>query len=541
MDDRIIKVGIREADAVVFVTRPRQGQEKDEALLEEVPNYVLIGATASTERVFLVINRLDKFKIDRPLERPEFRTFLDRLLKMVFSPRERIDRSGSNRPLYCPMSVKLAILALQAQGNKPGQKPATGGIQDPFSYKQLIEWAGEQGWTNIKAVEPIDHAAAFRASHVPQLITALNTFASERLIESQISDATSKINQIVATLSLGLNQMLKLVTNDRGRDFVREQREKIFKSNQMLAERALREFTCRRLDERNDLRVALEEEGDRITAHIDGLLLQQFPALWQDHYVSVEYVRQARSIPMPKIEELIGEVKLLLWDQLTIFLPQLSDLPAEKYGYALQHEGLREELLRRCFNHQQCQELLDRMAADFEQDSQGRAYMAMRQVGERIALVELLEPANYFAKSEDLDQLLRRELPLTIALDAIADTYHDSPDLAAFNAFSPAVHDNYLPLIRDATVRAILNTYEFEMLATRQRAKRELGRLFGELRERREPVVDAQIMGQISGLDQVEGLERKLALLAELNTRPSAEGVITTSPVRPAAEEPLTA
>jgi hypothetical protein len=447
MHEIVIREGVRDADAVVFITRPRQGRESDEKILDEVRQYVTMDALAASDRVFLVINQLDTVPDDHPLTNPHFQPFLETLIQMTLPRNSRRLPGSSGQPLYFALSAQLALFAQQAQ--------LEGKLDNPKSYRALAAWSKEiMGWTTASLPDDMkkaDHAAMFEASKVPDLVRQLNEFARATLIENQIRDASQALNRIYQNL-LSLHQdKLDDLTGEHGSAYGAEQRERFYRQLQDHADEALRQFTLARLQEREQLAEKLETELSAIADQIDSWLIEQMPEIWREHYDSVNYYRLAEVLPMPKIAEVIGRIELMVLNKLGTSIPHLAEILAGAYVYGLEHEALATELRNLYYQHPLYDELLAWLRNRV--DGEGVSLKEqLRRIGARIAAVELLDRDRSFIPRESLDNGDYLNQPMYKELEHITERYHREADTQTFAPFIQAVHDYYIPYVHERCV-----------------------------------------------------------------------------------------
>lgn len=518
LHDIVIKDGIREADAVVFVVLPRRGEEKDEAILSEVRKYVSLGTVESTERVFLVINKWDAIPIDDPLQHPDFARFTQDLTRLIApGPSPMLPTRAGEQP-YFLTSAALALTAQRALRGEPVDQPDT---YEAMARKLRVRLPD--------TLQPEHHREVLEASQVPQLIRELNRFARESRIEGQIREGRFALDQIVGALSETFERNRKDLTGDQGESFVRYQETEQLGRRQAAVERLFIEFLSICMQQREQLQQQLAQQAHDICREINAWLQSQMPTLWQAHFTSSHYLRHALQVGGARLEQFLGEVEMQLWSQLASRLRRLSQHLVLTYTQTLEDQRIVELVRSQCYNHPLCEEMLFWLQRQLGGDSSDSMRTNLTRLSERIALIDLLDPKRSFLPADYFRTPNPPKNQLLTALAQVPNRETIAPE--DFQAFVQAVAQHYEPFVRERSVGALLNIYEYEMLVIHQQMRSRINQLFNDLRSLDDPVLRARIREDIPNLNQVELLGSKLELLALLRSSPaSAKAAATQVP-----------
>jgi GTPase SAR1 family protein len=508
LHEMIIREGIRQADAVIFVVRPRQGREKDEKIMEEVKKYIHYGAVETNERVFLVVNNWDTIPIDDIEKDPLFRPFIEELLKLVRGqPAGNAVYQLAQRP-YFLTSAALAVMAQQAM-NK-------GKVSEPHTYTSLATKFGVTLPASPATADARVHETLFGKSGVPDLISSLNRFGRERLVEGQIHEGQSMLNSIIDELFLLHNHTRTRRAGDRGSgSLLRERVNERLDEAQGKLQEYIRMIQRYCIEQRDAIEQRMQDHADEICDDIDRDLQDQLPKLWEQHFVSSDYPRYAYDFGLPKTEQFIGQVELFIWEQLTYRLQQLAHALVEEYKQMLHSQRFAEGVQSLCYGHRRCDELiLQWIEMRIDGNTPDSMKSILTNLSERVALSDLLTPTNSFLPKETLQDGSYNQRPIYTSLGEKYVPNQREVNAGHFNEFIKAVRQSYGPSVREASVRSLLNIYEYEIIQIRQDTIRRARQFFYEMAN--DASITERVRRDLPDLAELERLEQKLLLLDTL-------------------------
>ncbi len=497
LHDIIISEGIKEADAVVFILRPpRILNRGDSYLLNRIRKYIsLDGAIDAAERIFLVLNAVDDITRDdhRTLENlpRDMRELMDLLAPGYVT---RFAHRGGENPYF----MTSAWVAFNAQNALQGNP-----IEDSNTY-------------HAKAVkfqmDEDDHEGMLRASKFPMLTASLTEFARSYRIEGQLREGKQALDRIVTTLDETYNSEIKLLTGGQGINYVKNEDGRLLKERQDNLSDAIVDFRLRQLENLENVRTDLRNEGMRLCDSIDMRLRDELPRLWKRLFIADRYRPRARKYGKTMYEVFLGEVELLLWRQLAIRVQHLGEIVTHHYREAFDRSNTPRYIATIGYDHP-----LATAAVSSLENVTDDMKESLSKVSERLALIYMLEPQVGFILPEQLEDGRKiNQNPLIQALENVPRQREVTTE--SFEDFLIAVRTHYQPAVIDYSVNALLNIYQYEMIYVEDTLLACIAEMFNDLRETLPH--DALLRDRVrqespsAERDRVESLDYKRAELA---------------------------
>ena len=181
----IIRDGIKDADAVIYLHNPERFDTSDDLVLfNNIKRYISIEERKSSyEGIFFVLNARDSISADGiPANvHPEMCELINKFLPNYTSFFVNRDQEGN------PYFLISALAALEAQKSLRGEE-----LKDPITYRKSKLGLGLS--------ENADDQIVLEASRLPLLVTKLMQFAREGRVERQITDGQTALNSIIQSL-----------------------------------------------------------------------------------------------------------------------------------------------------------------------------------------------------------------------------------------------------------------------------------------------------------------------------------------------------
>jgi GTP-binding protein EngB required for normal cell division len=320
----IIRDGIKDADAVIFIHQPQRVDTSDDLVLfNNIRRYITREESQSSyEGVFFVLNARDSITADRIP--PELNTAMCELINN-FLPHYTnyfTNRDQEGNPYF----LISALAALEAQKSLKGEV-----LKDPNTYHRTLK--GGLGLS-----ENADDQTVLEASRLPQLVKKLMEFARDRRVERQISDGQTALNTIVESLVNKYNLEKTKLNRSFGQLSFEQQDEQILLDKETSLKKLVVDFRCEQ--SLVQYKLELTETAKIICTHTDKILTEKIPELWK------ESVERKRTPIKGKYETLFFPEKFLegvqkyLWHELTERMTQLSDQLVRYYQTALKDKRI---------------------------------------------------------------------------------------------------------------------------------------------------------------------------------------------------------
>lgn len=373
LHDIIIREGIKEADAVIFIFHPRRivgSNEKD--LLNRVKKYIsLEGSVQSGERIFLVLNAKDEIKCNH--NSPEF----DELRKIMYGLMDDLvpgyatnfNNNGGKNPYFL----------ISAQGAYYAQKQLKG---EPIETKY---YDGIKLALDVMNGSDLD---VLQVSQVPHLVDEINKFARDRLIEGQIRDGNLAIESIINPLFSEYENELSQLTRNQGKFYLQDQEEQILHEKRQSLENLVIEFRRSQLERFEDSRKQLEKEAINICDRTDQVLKEKMPQLWKEAFHAKWDRLNPQQIGKPIFEFILSETQIALWEQLTLNVPILAKQLVGIYTSNLETYKVSQKISNGCYGYVEVGEV----NSIIKQLIDTNMRHTMTEIGGRIALTRITDP-----------------------------------------------------------------------------------------------------------------------------------------------------
>jgi Dynamin family len=494
----IITEGIKEADAVIYIQRPRRiDTDSDLDLLSNVRKYIsLEGSAESNESIFFVLNGRDTITEDQiPANlTQDMRDQIEKFLPGYTKHPTLCDRGSEGNPFFL-ISAWAALQAQKALGGKI--------IEDPDTYDAVKLKLG---------VRDGNHYQVMQASQVPKLIEELTKFARDRRIEAQIRDGKLAIDTIVDSLYDDYQNEYSTLTRNRGEYYLQEKEENKLKERQQELEKALIKF---RLD--NELgylenrRKELETQAKTICNETDKDVQEKMPLFWKNNFKSGIDRLGIGEVGKLLYEPMLTEAQIYLWDKLNARLPSLAKYLVRGYTENLRSYRLAQRIADSCYEYKKVQEL----ESAIQELINTNMRRAMIDVGQRIAMTKMTNPGTYFtALTPDGKPQKPQLLDILSKIPRIPDV--DSSD---FDEFIKQVRQEYEPLVSGYCVICLLNLYRYEMIQIENFLLNLIADIFRGIRNSDNPILKAKIRDSLK-LDSewrlAELIAEKIATLFQI-------------------------
>jgi len=447
----IIREGIEDADAVLFVVHPRRFQTLSNTdLLSRINRFVSSDHDPqSSDRIFLVINGKD-----------EITESFDRALpKIEQNAHQFLEKIAPGSSQHAQQFVVSAWAALQAQKAMKGES-----IDAPNQY------AGVQKSLNVADG---DHAATLTESHIPKLIEALNTFA-KNYMGRQIQTARHELAFVFEALTRGLEQEKALITQGEGDRYHRTQINQLIKDRQDDARSLVETFRQVQISQLFELRNRLTEVAIIMCDEADHSLQAEMPRYWKKHFDDATHRPSAEPYGGVKEVPFLGDVEVSLWDALSIKVQGLAHEVVRCYELGLTEFGLSQRVTQ-CGHGQITLEAIEQ---ELHIGIRGMSEH-LRQAVRGFVIGPLVDPAHQFInfanddaeKSSELLAIIKQTMPL--AKDLVAGDFYN---------LAQAIRAHYQVAVLEDCLTSLLNLYHYEMIRVETRVLNFIEEQFEQLR-----------------------------------------------------------
>ena len=440
----IIRNGIKEADAVIYIQKPRMiGTGRDADLLSNVRKYIsLEGSAESSESVFFVLNAVDDIKEDK-IPANLAQDMYDQIEKFLpgYTTNPNLRHRGTEGKPYFLIS---AWAALQAQKALRGKQ-----IENPNKYDSTKSSLGVKDGSDRRVLE---------ASQIPNLVEELTNFARDRRIEGQIRDGKQAINSIVEALCSEFETEKLQLTDNEGT--IHKQKNK--KVKQMLEEQkqsledVVYEFRSNQLASIERWKQELDKEAKHICDLVDNELKKNMPLLWKEAGYS-KWLRGGYPYRVNRAmaEYIVDRTQINLWKQIAIQVPRLAKYLIQLYSSSLESYKMAQKIATGCYDYQEVSVLelkIQKWIVSMQH--------TMVEVAGRIALTKMTDPACAFLTPDG--KLEKRQLVDTLPKPPRQPNSNISD--TDFNPFIAEVRKEYEPHVSDNCIIGLLNLYRYEMM-----------------------------------------------------------------------------
>ena len=536
LHDIIISEGIQDADAVVFIVNPKRvGQSGEKALVGRIREAIsLNGELDAAEQIFLVLNAIDESAVDP--ERMDTAPMMA-LARELYVDAGRMPKRDGDVPYFQLSALAASLARVQLQG---------GTIEDPRKYAAIVQTLTPEAVLEGTGAEAeIDHQAVLAASGISKLVASLNDFAGTR-VEKQIQTADEAITKIVNRL---INQYQMQVASKSSKisgDFESYDEEQLVQRCREL-EDLLLTFRNTQLRNKADLTSELRNQANTLCDGVDAAVREQLPHLWKKNVVRDTDVVRAVSSYTVQARQLVSEVEVLVWSELTFRLKYLAPSLVDHYETVFAADAIQKQLIDGSYGHPLAMEAFGENAIAALSSEMHRG---LEGFSERLILAFIPEPAFCFI-SPGQDASLKTKStrgnlvglpglpkPLTainghqnggkastLSADLMAIVAQILPtpyvEPSVFEPFIQAVRERYESVVLVDSVNALVNVYEYEMLKAERSLHATLEKLFRQFRDTRlsDPALFERMLRDTTDLtarQEINDLNMKIAELSEI-------------------------
>lgn len=494
----IITEGIKEADAVIYIQRPRRiDTDSDLDLLSNVRKYIsLEGSAESNESIFFVLNGRDTITEDKvPANLTQ--DMLDQIEKFLpgYTKHPSLRERGTEGN---PFFLTSAWAALQAQKAISGKK-----IEDPDTYEAVKLKLG---------VKDGNHYQVLQASQLPKLIEQLTFFARERRIEAQIRDGKLAIDSIVDSLFYDYHNEYTQLTSKRGKYYLQEKEENQLKEEQKNLEKLLIKFRKgNELKYLENRRKELEIQAKTICDETDKEVQQKMPLFWKNNFKSGMDCLGSEEVGKVLYEPLLTEAQIYLWDKLNTRLPSLAKYLVRGYTENLRSYRLAHRIAQSCYEYKTVQELESTIQNLIDTTMK----RTMINVAQRIAMTKMTNPDTYFTAVTTDGKPQKPYLFNMLAQIPLRENLSSND----FEQFIKQVREEYESIVSNYCVICVINLYRYEMIEIENHLLNLIADIFRGIRNSENPVLQAKIRDSLkldSEWQLVELLAEKIAALQQI-------------------------
>ena len=505
LHDIIITEGIQNADAVVFIVNPKRvGQSDEKVLVDRIREAIsLNGELSSAEQIFLVLNAIDESAVDP--ERMDRAPMLE-LARELYADSGRMPKREGDTPYFQLSALAASLAQVQLQGGK---------IEDPRKYAAIVQTLAPDAVREREdAKTEIDHRAVLMGSGISGLVTSLNDFAGKR-VEKQIQTGTEAITKVVNRLRSQYQIEVDLKASKLSRDFESRDEETLIQRSHEL-EDVLFSFRNKQLRNKMALTADLQKQASQLCDGVDAAVQEQLPYLWKKNITRDTDVVRGVSHYTVQARQLVSEVEVIVWSELTGRLKYLATSLADHYATVFEADAVQKQLIDGSYGHPFAEEAFGEstiaaLSAEMQRGLEG--------FSERLALAFIPEPECRFISPAEEHRMPKVEstgksagenfvgLPgipktptgtngqqngnrVSTTPDDLMATIAEIPSTpyvepSAFEPFIQAVRKRYEPVVLVNSVNALINVYEYEMLKAERCLLSSLDTLFRQFRDTR--------------------------------------------------------
>ena len=532
LHDIIITEGIQDADAVVFIVNPKRvGQSDEKALVGRIREAIsLNGELDAAEQIFLVLNAIDESAVD-----PDR---MDRAPMMELARELYVDAGKMpNRDGDVPYFELSALAASLARAQLEG-----GTIDDPRKYAAIVQTLAPDAVLERAGTDTeIDHRAVLAGSGISKLVTALNDFAGTR-VEKQVQTANEAITKIVNRLISQYQMQVASKSSKISGDFESHDEEKLVQRRREL-EDLLLTFRNTQLRNKTALTSELRNQANTLCDGVDAAVREQLPHLWKKNITKDTDVIRAVSSYTVQARQLVSEVEVLVWSELTLRLKYLATPLVDHYETVFAADAIQKQLTDGSYGHPLAMEAFGDTAIAALSSEMRRG---LEEFSERLIVAFIPEPAfRFISPGQDarlktksargnLGGLPGIQKPLPVingpqngrkGLDLMAIVAQIPPtpyvEPSVFEPFVQAIRERYESVVLVDSVNALVNVYEYEMLKAERSLHTNIEKLFRQFRDTRlsDPALFERMLRDTTDLtarQEINDLNMKIAELTEI-------------------------
>ena len=485
----IIRDGIKDADAVIFIHQPQRVDTSDDLVLfNNIRRYITREESKSSyEGVFFVLNARDSITADQIP--PELNTAMCELINNFLPGYTNFftNRDEEGNPYF----LISALAALEAQKFLKGED-----LKDPNTYRTLKSGLG--------LPENADAKTVLEASCLPQLVKKLMEFARDRRVERQISDGRTALNTIVESLVDQYNKGQSTLKRILGQFSHEEQDKKVLLGREKELEKLVIYFRANQSLEHYKLQ--LIETAKIICTQTDEILIKKIPELWKESVGQKRTRITAKDDMSFSPKYFLEEVQKCLWDELTERMTLLSDQLVEYYQTALKDKRIADQLFKGFYENielKQVEKTIDTLVRE-------KMELKLRECASRIAIVILANPQNFnwINPNGEFFKIIQ-EIPSQRNLNT-----------ENFSKLVSAIRQQYEKYITGFSVESLLNLYLYEMIVLEEELLTFIHDNFLKLHSSSEPMLKEKIRESVIQKPELKTLakiERKLASLKNIS------------------------
>lgn len=490
----IITEGIQEADAVISLINPRKVNSGNQTYINNrVKQYFnLENNVEAGERIFLVLTKRDAITTDYPEPPGEA---MKRLMDSLHPQYKiRFATKAGDKPYF----FISAWAALNAQRSIRGDV-----IQDQVFYKTTREKLGVSTSTYDSTEQDRE---LLEKSEVPKLVEALIIFAREFRIERQIEDGKNTLENMIRSLSTEYEFEKRRLPANYSQSYIQQKLELQLRQKQYDLELIVTKFRAEQLNNFPAINNLMKQEVGKIYSKVNNVIKKKMVQIWEENFQAKIDPLDTKAETLVFFKSILGELQINLWEQLTIYLPELSDKLVSFYGDALEKYQMASKITSYCYGYLQREEIEQTIQELVEHNMRH----TMVNIASRIAVTEMTEPKYYF------DDLQKEEnQPLLRILKEIRPQQELGSD--KFNGLIQQVGKLYENVVSSYSISRLLNLYRYEMITIEKHLLSRIKDVFQDLRTSGNPILMAEINENLDPqLIELQKLEAKIADLNKL-------------------------
>ena len=463
LHDIIIRQGIEDADAVLFLVHPRRLEMmNNDELLSRIGRFVSSDRNSqSAERIFCVINCKDEVIGSMEQVLPAIEAAAHKFLEKT------IPGSGQHAQQF----IVAAWPALQAQ--KALRDEA---IEDPSKY------AGIQRTFEIADG---DHVATLEKSDIPHLVAALNKFV-KTTAERQVRSARQELGYILEDIITEQKTQQSSMMKGTSPQYQRRTVKNIFDERQEQAKDLLIDFRRSQISFLSSLEQQLYNASSVLCDEIDEVLKRKMPKYWKNNFHNEIYPPTGERVAIVNHEPFLGQVEVRLWQLVDSRIETLAQEIVRSYEEAVDFSNFPAEVCRlSSYKIEQAQ------LRQVIQDEIDIANSRLSQSVRGLAICRLVNSKNQFLPNDeehiDRDRISSDEL---LSLLKESDLFAKDLDSTKFNDFMQAVRSHYGHLIQKDCISSLLDLYRYEMIRIEENVTGFLQDRFDDLRDAQDITLD---------------------------------------------------
>lgn len=440
LHDIIIRQGIKDADAVIFIQHPnRFGKPSEINLLKNVSNHIsLEGSVESGDRIFFILNAKDEIKKGQLSNLPEL---MSEIMDGVVSDYTKRFAKRGGEQSYFLISAWQALQAQKAINGVP--------IEDTPKYNSFKESLKITNGSDLEVLE---------ATQVPKLVEELTKFARDYRIEGQIRDGKTAIDNIVDSRYRVLVSEKGVLIDRTGISSSQTQVNKMLDKQREELKIFIGRFRGRLLENFENWRnQQLVEDAKKICNSIDSVLKAKMPQIWEESFNLSEYTPDASYSGSIYHDRVLGKTEVTLWHQLTYSVPDIANHLVELYTEAIETYHLAKIIEEKCLGFVTVAELRLKLHGWINDNMRPK----MTEIGSRIALTLITDSKKRFFSTGSNASSENKQLLQIVQSIPPQDKISN---LDVFEPFIKAVRQHYESIVSDFCVTALLNLFQYEML-----------------------------------------------------------------------------